>query len=166
MILGIDPGLSGGLAWLTHKGEIVDLRVMPTITHHVKRDIDEHALVALLSAYPVKLCTLEKAQSMPGQGLVSTFRYGTGYGILRGILATLDIPYILVGPQTWTSELHCGRQHTLKPKAKSLETAQDLFPQAKLIAQGCRKPHEGLVDALLIAEWGRRRVKDSEQRAS
>ena len=102
---------------------------------------------------------LEKAQSMPGQGVSSMFNYGVGFGTILGILAALKIPHTLVHPKTWCKVMHAGTTAD-DAKARSLEAVRRLFPSVPIIRPRCTKPDEGYVDAILIAEYGRRCLKE------
>lgn len=49
----------------------------------------------------------------------------------------------------------------------SIKKAQELFPDVSLLASDrCKRPHDGLADALLIAEYGRRRLVGGQANSS
>jgi hypothetical protein len=156
MIVGIDPGKTGGIVTITRqKCSVIDLMVMPEHPQELIGYLEE--LVAASPAGGIHVF-IEKAQAMPKNGAVSMFNYGVGYGQLQGILLALKLPHTLVPPKTWTKVMHAGASGT-EPKKKSLEVAHRLFPGQNLRDPGsmrAQKPHEGIVDALLIAEYGRR----------
>jgi crossover junction endodeoxyribonuclease RuvC len=153
-ILGIDPGLSGGIAVLSPDGPWYE--PMPTVAAKKGELLNLSALVRLLSGRDIDIAYLEMVSARPGQGVSSTFKFGRSYGAIEGILTGLKIPYQLVTPQAWTKVIHVGIE-AADPKAKSQIAASRLFPSLDLRASvRCKKPHEGVVDALLIAEYGRR----------
>ncbi|MGL4500954.1 MAG: hypothetical protein ACRCU2_17935, partial [Planktothrix sp.] len=89
---------------------------------------------------------IEEVHAMPGQGGVSGFNFGTAFGIWIGILAALEIPYELVSP----------RQMGVRgDKDESRTVALQLFPH--LASELNLKKHHNRADALLIAEYSRRR---------
>jgi crossover junction endodeoxyribonuclease RuvC len=91
---------------------------------------------------------------MPKQGLVSTFRFGMGFGTWLGMLAALRIPHLAVAPQTWKKSILAG---TTKDKGAAIQWAQRRFPGVSLLASTRSKvPHDGLADALAMAEFARR----------
>src|SRR5690554_2653832 len=96
MIVGIDPGKSGGIASVNANGQASGL-VMPTIG----KDIDGHELASILRSTQPNVVIIEKVGSLPKQGVVSTFTFGTGYGRVLGVCEALGIPYRLVTPQAW-----------------------------------------------------------------
>jgi crossover junction endodeoxyribonuclease RuvC len=139
-IIGIDPGQSGGIAWMNQRG--VEVIKMPD----TERDIVD-ALRAMIYEAPelergVK-CYLELVHSMPRQGVASSFKFGKGYGVLIGVLSALEIPFELVTPQKWQKAMGCmskGDKNVTKRKA------QQLFPRLKIT--------HATADALLIAAYG------------
>jgi len=153
-IVGIDPGTQGAIVSLCN-GE-VEMHQMPD---------NASDIVTILAQYDISNCHvfLEKAQAMTKkgikQGASSMFSYGQGFGILLGILTTLKIPYTLVPPQTWSKVMHAGTT-SADAKARSLEAARRLFPQVQFIRPKCKKPDSGYIDAILIAEYGRRQLRE------
>lgn len=147
MILGIDIGVSGAIAWLDDTGACAAVIDMPIadgiasphgLVQHLRERLREHARPR--HAY------IERAQAMPKQGVVSMFRYGQSYGIVLGVLASYEIPYTLVSPSYWKRTFGLlGRD---KEAARAL--AQQWFPCAPL----ARKCDHGRAEALLIARWG------------
>ena len=101
----------------------------------------------------------EKSQSMPGQGVASTFQFGVGFGTILGILAALRLPHTLVHPKTWCKVMHSGTKAD-DAKARSLEAVRRLYPDVQLIRPRCRNPDLGFVDALLICGYGKRELKE------
>lgn len=141
--IGIDPGKSGALALLTEDGQCT---VVP---------FQESAYTAILKAEsgPSSVCCLEKVGAMPGQGVVSMFNFGHNLGYIEGLLQAFDIPYQLVPPQTWKKEF-C----VTSDKNTSIEVCRKLFPHVCLLPTArSRKPSDGMAEAMLMAEYARRR---------
>ena len=155
-ILGIDPGLDGAVASI-RRGE-ASASPTPTIAPGPggKRRFDIAGMIALLEAGPVELAVIEAVGPMPRQGVASTFRFGEGYGLWLGMLAALRIPHEAVAPQAWKKVVLSG---TARDKAAAVEFAMRRFPGVSLLATPrSRVPHDGLADALALAEYGRRRL--------
>ncbi|MCK6488469.1 MAG: Holliday junction endonuclease [Planctomycetes bacterium] len=95
---------------------------------------------------------LEKVGAMPKQGVSSTFRFGTGWGMVRGVCAALGIPVVLVMPTQWKKQVLLGLPHD---KDGAVQFCASRWPQTDLVLSGCRVPHDGLADALCLAEYGR-----------
>ena len=158
MIVGIDQGLDGAVAILSLRGEVIHIADSPSFeTMNGKKKRREHdargmaeILIERRKVKPV-FVFLEKVGSMPKQGVRSTFTFGQGYGIWLGIVATLGYRLELVRPQLWKGELMKGQP---KEKDAARLVARQMFPAAELHL----KKHGGRADALLIAEYGRRRI--------
>ncbi len=150
-VVGIDPGKQGAIALLSNDPN--------TCLYWLLSDIEEEgpgAFAAIIKDYNVQHAYIEKAQAMPNQGVVSMFTYGMGFGKLVGWCEMMALPYTLVPPKTWTKELHKGCSGA-DAKAKSEQAARRLFPKELLRpTERSKKLHPGLVDAVLIAEYGRR----------
>ena len=141
--IGIDPGKSGALALLTEDGRCT---VVP---------FQESAYTAILKAAsgPSSVCCLEKVGAMPGQGVVSMFNFGHNLGYIEGLLQAFDIPYQLVPPQTWKKEFS-----VTSDKNTSIEVCRKLFPHVCLLPTSrSRKPSDGMAEAMLMAEYARRK---------
>lgn len=135
MIIGIDPGQSGGIAFVT------DLVAVVYKMPDTERDLWE----VLNSGLDAQKAFIEKVGPMPKQGVVSMFKFGKHYGMLRGMLIAMGVPFDDVTPQRWQKALGCM---TKGDKNVSKAKAQELFPGIKMT--------HAKADALLIAEYGRR----------
>ena len=148
MILGIDPGKQGGIAFLNGEGATV--YPMP--------DLNE--FIEMVKHHKPKHAFVEKQQAFRGQGVVSMFTLGKHYGELLGILAALQVPVVIVTAKTWKQFFGIAKAKTRRErKQKALAKAKQLFPH--LAAHIGKK--DGLAEALLIAEWGRRAYLGGER---
>ena len=144
--IGIDPGLSGGIAILNQDGSVKEVVAMPD----TPRDIYEF----LFSYKEDSRCVLEEVgHGMPGQSSKATATFARHNGHLEMALLALGIPTEKVTPQKWIKVYQLKKKkeqdknewkNVLKAKAQSL------FPQLgkKVTLKTC--------DALLIAEYARR----------
>lgn len=150
-ILAFDPGLSGGSAIRGSDGIVCE--PMP-VNEGV---LDLASLVRWIEANrgSFQSAYVEQVSSMPGQGVASTFKFGRTYGALEGVLTALKIPYALVTPQKWKKVMLAGVEAQEDKKAMSAIAASRIFPQIDFReTERCRKPHSGMVEASLIAEYG------------
>ena len=139
IVVGIDPGKSGGMAYIDMRDNSYAAIKMPD----TERDIIDELRTLLSIGKPVVY--LEKVHSMPKQGVKSSFTFGQGYGFLRGSILGNEVRLENVRPQTWQKCLGCmskGDKNVTKAKA------QELFPDLKIT--------HAIADALLIAEFGKR----------
>ena len=152
-VFGIDPGFTGAISVFTD-GEPHSVYDMPILKVGKKTELDESQIAYLFRSWIGTNCPyqayIEKAQAMPGQGIVSTGRYLTGYGQILGILAGLQIPKTLVHPRTWKAKL---MRDMGKEKMASVLRCKQMFPE---FAQKnlTLKKHHGRADAILIAAYG------------
>ncbi len=150
-IIGIDPGKQGAIALLSKDLKTVLFWLMSEVEERKSPPFED-----IVKGYGVVHAYIEKSQAMPGQGVTSMFTYGMGFGKILGWCEMLSLPYTLVPPRTWTKEIHKGVSGETA-KERSLHAAKRLFPGERLLAsKNSVRLHPGLVDALLIAEYGRR----------
>jgi len=154
--IGIDPGLKGAVAIISDDDVVVhDTPTVEVKTGKKKKNMFvESNMADILRPYQNEhvLVVMEKVHSMPKQGVRAMFSMGEGYGLWRGILAALQIPYDLVTPQAWKKAMMSGQS---KEKSASCYRAQQLFSSVELFGpKGGAKDGRG--DALLMAEYGRR----------
>lgn len=151
--IGIDPGLKGGVA-IHYPDSGVIVAPMPLL-HHM---IDIHTLYITMRAGRVNFKTepkqvyIEKVHSMPGQGVASMFKFGTGYGQLIGMCQVMGVPFFLVPPQTWKKHVLHG---TTKDKKDAVEFVANTYPGVSMLPGKTRKPHMGIADAVCIMHYGR-----------
>jgi crossover junction endodeoxyribonuclease RuvC len=133
-IIGIDPGKNGGVAWNLNGRYAVEKMPsdMMDLWDLLKGIANEGPCCALL----------ENVHSMPGQGVVSSFTFGKGFGSLQMALCGLGISYELIEPRKWQKALGCL---TKGDKNVSKAKAQALFPDIKVT--------HAKADALLICRY-------------
>jgi crossover junction endodeoxyribonuclease RuvC len=142
--IGIDPGKSGGIAWI-EDGEPAQAVKMPATEADIYDKIHTLQAVQFCRDGTLPFAVIEKVHAMPKQGVTSTFTFGKNYGALLMALTAAGIPFEEVLPGTWMRGLGCL---TKGDKNVSKRKAQQLFPHLKVT--------HAIADALLIAEWGRR----------
>lgn len=143
-IMGIDPGISGAIAFL-FAGAPDRVLVEDMLT--AGKMVSAPLLANAIKRYAPSLAIIESVASRPGQGVSSTFRFGTAYGIAQGVIGALHIPVEFVSPQRWKKHFHLTGDKELS-RAK----AQQIFPTCaesfKLVK------HHGRAEAALIARYG------------
>lgn len=144
-IIGIDPGVNGGIAWIQDGKPCVE-KMPDTLMDlwELLRDI-QCAKVIFPNVADCK-AYIECVHSSPQMGVKSAFTFGQGYGRLEMALTAAGIPFERVRPQEWQKAMGClskGDKNVTKRKA------QELFPSLKIT--------HATADALLIAEYLRRK---------
>lgn len=142
-IIGIDPGLKGGVCLISDAGAFYCYE-MP-----VNKDgIDARALRQIIAQHNNCIAYVEHAQAMPKQGVVGVFTYGVGFG---KILATLEICGIetkLVRPAVWKKAMGLPKE-----KEAAVAMAERLNPLGVFRTERGRLL-DGKAEALLIAVYG------------
>lgn len=157
VILGIDPGLSGGLAALDTTTGVMSAWVTPTITLPKAKGpiFDEVTMVRLLGSCLGGVAIIERVHAMPKQGVTSTFRFGEGYGLWRGLLVGLGIPYLAITPQVWKRPLFDTKGLDRKAqKQAAIDFVRRHYPEINLVRPRCRVAHDGMADAACLAHYG------------
>jgi hypothetical protein len=156
--IGIDPGKTGGIAAINREtGELI-LHTIPLIG----TEINVAGIVDIIKQYinePHFFC-LEDVHSIPGSSASSNFTFGKVLGIEEASLIAFEATFQKVAPKKWQSLIWQGIPKMKKAsggndtKAMSLLAAQRLFPKEKFLATPrSTKPHDGLVDAALMAKY-------------
>ncbi len=146
-VLGVDPGVKGGLALLRADGSIAAVWTFQPHDEEAEVVSCVFDAVKLLTAYKSNECVFEKVGYMPTDGGQGAFTFGAINGRLRGAQLGLGGRARYVYPQAWQAAMEClsgGSKNV--PKLRAMQ----LFP-------GERVTHAS-ADALLIAEFGRRRL--------
>ena len=155
LFVGIDPGKKGALAALAADGSVVGTWPMPV----VGGDVHAAGVADLLRSLrcldgqqDIVRVTIEKVGAMPKQGVTSTFTFGTGWGMVRGVCAALGLSVQLIPPRVWKDRVLVGLPHD---KDGAIRLCASRWPLTDLILPGSRVPHDGIADALCLAEYGR-----------
>jgi crossover junction endodeoxyribonuclease RuvC len=141
-ICGIDPGVSGAVAFLLDKHwAVYDMRI-------VANALNPAALRDLLHTHAPEKCFLEFATTHPKDGRVGAFRYGALWGGIRAVLACCDVPYELVTPGKWKAFYGLRQTDKEASRAKALM----LFPD--IAGSLCLKKHHGRAESVPITHYG------------
>ena len=143
LVLGVDPGLSGGLALIRRTGELLWAEAMPVI-HNTVATIDVRQLSHLMTGHHEVFAFVERAQAMPRMNVSSVFNYGCLFGSLLTSLADLGIGYEFVSAAAWK------RKAKLSPdKRESVDRVKQLYPTFPV-----KRSEDGICEAILIARHG------------
>jgi hypothetical protein len=164
-ILGIDPGTNGALVLIDLHGDVINHFFMPLIYKKVstkKHEIgylDLKTLNQILKeiAKGIECAFLEYVSARPGEGTSSSFKFGGMFWAVQALLVANEIPFKLVHPRVWCECMHEGIKNQPEAKKRSQIAFKNLFPGVDFKrTQRCAENHDGLVDAALIGEYGRR----------
>ena len=142
IIIGIDPGLSGAIAWL-EDDVLLGTTDLPVSDGRI--DAGLLADMILDFGHP-QIVVIEKVASMPGQGVASTFKFGQSYGALLGVFGALKYDIVDVTPRRWKKDLALSSDKEL---GRQMAIAK--WPNMADLMK--RKKDHGRAEAALIASW-------------
>jgi len=146
IILAIDPGVTGALAWVTSDGILIDAVDVPIIVVRGKKKISAAGLVTLMKTRSVSCVVIEGVASRPKQGVASMFNFGYSAGLLEGAATALGFPVQIIPAATWKAGAGVSKD---KGVARMMATrfwpgAADKFALVK---------NDGRAEAALLARW-------------
>lgn len=141
--IGIDPGLGGAIAIVYEDGSIASVVKMPDTLQGILDVLVKNAG----DEFGGCRGALEYVRSRPGQGAPGMWKFATNYGHCEMALTAARVPYYDVHPLRWQKLLNC---RTGGDKNISKARAAELWPGIKIT--------HAIADALLIAEWCRRKT--------
>ena len=153
-IIGIDPGLSGGIAVLENN-KVINTFDMPVMSEGKKnkRQLNSAQLVKILKDSLKNdkeenvSVVVEQVNAMPGQGVTSMFNFGQSFGAIKGICAALNLPIFFVGPAKWKKHFELINSSKDASRTKVIE----MYPS--LSSQLSKKKDVNKSDAILIARF-------------
>lgn len=162
--IGIDIGKAGAISVIQPSGIIINTK-MPMI----KDEIDYSTLYHHLRKYTPYSghdchVVFEKLGVIFGTSKSTAFSMGHQSGSIEMACIASELPYTKVRAVDWQKEMFKGIPEILKAnstkrdtKAMALMAIKRIFPTIKLtFGDKATKPHDGLVDAVLMAEYARR----------
>ncbi len=167
IVLGIDPGKQGGFALISD--DEVSVFAMPL---DKEGDYNRRALADWFHAYAYKInhVYIEMAAMRRGNSAQSGFVVGRGFGMLEGILNCFHLEYTITYSQTWSkfyphgvTEPDKDKRYKMIKQARAL-IAKRLYPDMDLRkSDRSTNLHDGIVDALLIADYGWKRTNNKTE---
>jgi crossover junction endodeoxyribonuclease RuvC len=152
-VVGIDPGLTGAIAFVSYPrgGRVLVVDTPSFVLAGARRDYDIPGMAQQLLRYEPAIhhVFIERQQARPEAGSPAVFKIGYGFGLWLGLVAGHGLPYTVVSPQVWERAMFQGAVG--EGKDRSLLIASRLWPRLEIP----RSRHDR-ADALLIAEYGRR----------
>lgn len=148
MIIGIDPGFTGGLA-IVDDEQLLEVFEMPLHTGKRKRVCGTELSMMLADwrrLYECNHAVVEFVAARPNQGVTSVFNFGMSYGVILGVLDTLGFSVSYAAPQKWKKDLSLDSS-----KDSSRALACELWPDLSSLFS--LKKDDGKAEAALMAYW-------------
>ncbi|MCK2123897.1 crossover junction endodeoxyribonuclease RuvC [Pseudomonas sp. PNPG3] len=153
-ILGIDPGLSGGLSIIDEQFNLIACIQMPTVSFDgKKRRVDPRPVFDFISLHSPELAVVELVGARPGQGVTSMFSFGDAFGAVRAIAECLCPVVRYSRPQEWRGfqALSGLSKEQIAEVAYEVFRAEQIYGKARA---GKRAVRDGISDSLMLAKFG------------
>jgi crossover junction endodeoxyribonuclease RuvC len=151
VFLGVDPGVSGAIAFYFPPQDRVSVYDVPIAGGEIATPVLADIIIAY--GHYDMVAWIERVGAMPGNGGASMFNFGRAYGDVRGVIGALKIPTHFVTPQMWKKHFRLTSD-----KDQSRALAIRLFPD---VADNFkRKKDDGRAEAALIALYGARQLQN------
>jgi len=175
-VIGIDPGLKGGIAFL-EDNHLIQAVKMPTTqletktkkkvkqmtakekklhkskhaVYKTKTKVDSKAIYDLITDFEPDLVVIEKPFYLAIESRQSTATIAENIGRIYGIVESQKYKLEIVSSQTWKKYFDIGAD-----KEEAINKAQELYPEVNLISPRGRVKSDGMAEAILLAVYGNR----------
>ena len=152
-ILGIDPGVSGGIGYLL--GQELAVNDLPVVLIGSTKQIVAPDLARMVRDYDPDVVVVETNAANGGNGSLANFSMALSMGVIFGVVGTLGYPLVRVKPREWQPKVGLGtiKGTAAERKEASRQRALELWPNHEGLNL---KKHHNRADAALIAEAYRR----------
>lgn len=155
LIVGIDPGFGGAIAFLDPGSNSLRVEDMPVYKNAKgKTELNLFATAQLLDPnkdewVPERcIAIIENVHAMTGQGVSSVFRFGQGFGALQMACTGHGYEIHYISPASWKKHFRLS-----KDKGISRSMATQRFPASA--DQFTRVKDDGRAEAALLALYGK-----------
>lgn len=157
LVVGIDNGLTGGMCALCPvSGDIVEVAVMPVKKIRGRGEICALSLVQWLEALPSLVSTVVVEESPDHAPSSASMRsMSISFGKMVGAFEVSGFRVERAQVRDWQREMLGKKIPQGKTKPLALAYARRRWPDQDWLASiRCKSPHDGMVDAALIALYG------------
>jgi hypothetical protein len=157
-LMGIDPGLDGATVIVRPKTHdviyvphsmlpVVDGFISPTSYAQAMIQFADFNIAAVTMEYPVVLSAQRGA-----------VKIGANWGIIRATVEGVSDRPLIVQPRAWKLVMIPKPISSANGKQASCIICAEIGYTVPMHGARGKKPHDGVADAILIAEYGGRRV--------
>jgi hypothetical protein len=161
VIVGVDNGLDGGLCAIAQlDGSLIDKTAMPCQQRSKKREVDIRKVNEWLLGFntPFVLAIEEPLAHAKSSQAVRSM--AISFGKLLGMAECKGYTVARISVHKWQRKM-LGFTPKGRTKQVALELAQNLEPSENWLKnKRCKVPHDGIVDAFLIAHYYRSGLKE------
>ena len=185
IFIAADPGKTGAMTYLYPDGSSESICYPLIAGEYDIRELQARFLAMSMTRCHLVIEDVKALQKPFDSG---NWQLSRGKSILETLAIVYNVPHTLVHAKTWQKEMWQGvpekrgpsktviknkgkanestvvRKGPVLTKDMSLLAAKRLFPNAELRdpnrkTERAKAPHDGVVDSLLMAEYGRRKFK-------
>lgn len=158
MIIALDNGLDGAICAIAETdGSVINYTALPTIDRKDKREIDIVATrewIRDLNPQPDSQFVVEEPLHF-AKTLASMRSMGISFGTLCGLIRLLGYEPYCMEVKEWQKPV-LGRIKRGHSKVEALKLVRQIEPDETWLKNDrCRTPHDGIVDAFLLARYYR-----------
>ena len=156
--IGIDNGISGAVVALSPESQIIDMLPMPIQKARGGNEIDIITVWGFFTQFYTRDQLIVLIEEPGGSKSAKAAKSMAGsFHALRAMCALKNLRWHRITPRSWQSVMLPGCQAG-ETKPRALELAKRLWPDENFLeSKRCRVPNDGLIDAALIAEYGRQK---------
>lgn len=150
-VMGIDPGLDGAIAvWTGRKLLVIDVPKVKSRGRGYEvnlPDLITRMRVLSIAFNPIRHIYLERVSARPHDGGASAFKFGSTFGQILAVAATMDAPIVRVTPTQWKRVMGLTTN-----KEYSRTRAIECFPRYAHYFR--RKKDHNRAEAAMLALYG------------
>jgi hypothetical protein len=148
-VVGVDPGLRGAMVCI-EDGQVHEARFLPARGNV----LDVREVMRWFADLQPDLTVIEGYLAVRRQALTALVTGASNFGRLVASVEAIGVAYSVVDCHTWQRAVG-AKEGRGDAKDRALARVRKLYPRAPVIPKGCRVPHDGIVDAILIAHFAR-----------
>jgi|TARA_R100000655_G_scaffold90149_1_gene130697 hypothetical protein len=152
VIVGVDNGLKGGLVALSRShGLVIDTKIMPVTEVAGRKEVDNKQIWEWARQFDNLVVAIEAApHHCPSAGALRSL--ALNFGKMEGFFEAKGVSVFRVTVHAWQKKMLAKKEKGLT-KLLALDKANEHWPEENwLPTKKHKKPHDGLIDAALIAE--------------
>jgi len=153
VVIGIDPGKTGGIAFMNSESNCkafpLPIEINRVDVGKLQEIILEQAQYTPVRYKSVAYIERQHVRAMQRGGIL----IGENYGRVLAVLDLLEIPYVEVLPYTWKGTLFPG-VNTKGDKEITVKRCLDQGYKLPTLRPNGKKLHDGVADAICIAAYG------------
>lgn len=155
VVVGIDNGLKGGIVALHPVSGILARAPLPLLKYDDKDEVDSQAIIGWAKFWggdDAIVCIEEPLRHTQSSQAMRSL--ALNFGRLYGASLMADLQTCRISVKQWQDFMLGKKIPAGKTKEFALRKAKELWPEESWLAnRRCRTPHDGMIDAALIARY-------------